>query len=73
MEETWILKSRALWLENGDENTKLFHAYSKGRKEANTIWSLKDQEARPVTNFEGLENMGENTSIRSSKTIDVKT
>jgi len=57
-EATWRLKSRALWLENGDENTKFFHAYAKGRKETNTIWSLKDQEDRPVTTFEGLSNMG---------------
>jgi hypothetical protein len=59
-EATWRLKSRAVWLENGDENTKFFHAYAKGRKEANTIWSLKDQEDRPVTTFEGLANMGKN-------------
>jgi hypothetical protein len=57
-EATWRLKSRAIWLENGDENTKFFHAYAKGRKAANTIWSLKDQEGRSVTSFEGLANMG---------------
>jgi hypothetical protein len=59
-EATWRLKSRAIWLENGDENTKFFHAYAKGRKATNTIWSLKDQEDRPVTSFEGLANMGKN-------------
>jgi hypothetical protein len=32
--------------------------YAKGRKATNTIWSLKDQEDRPVTSFEGLANMG---------------
>jgi hypothetical protein len=57
-EATWRLKSRAIWLENGDENTKFFHAFAKGRKVANTIWSLKDQEDRSVTSFEGLANMG---------------
>ena len=36
-EETWRLKSRATWLEVGDDNTKLFHAYDKGRKVVNTI------------------------------------
>jgi hypothetical protein len=41
-EATWSLKSHAIWLDNGDENTKLFHAYAKGQKFANTIWSLKD-------------------------------
>ena len=29
-EETWRLKSRAIWLACGDENTKFFHAYAKG-------------------------------------------
>ena len=41
-EETWRLKSRVIWMECGDDNTKLFHAYSKGRKATNTIWSLTD-------------------------------
>jgi hypothetical protein len=36
-EATWRLKSRAVWLENGDENTKFVHAYAKGRKATNTI------------------------------------
>jgi hypothetical protein len=41
-EETWRLKSRAIWLENGDENTNFFQVYAKGRREKKTIWSLKD-------------------------------
>eukprot|EP00253_Pinus_taeda_P016122 PITA_16122 len=43
-EEEWRLKSRAIWLKSGDENTSFFHNYAKGRKSANTIWSLKDEE-----------------------------
>jgi hypothetical protein len=31
-EEAWRLKSRAIWLEKGDENKKLFQAYEKGRR-----------------------------------------
>jgi hypothetical protein len=53
-------KKRAIWLENGDENTIFFQAYAKGRKVENTIWSLKDQEGRSITSFEGLANMGKN-------------
>ena len=45
-EDTWRLKSRALWLECGDENTKKFHAYVKGRKALNTIWCLEDDRGR---------------------------
>ena len=36
-EDTWRLKSRAIWLESEDDNTKLFHAYARGRKSSNTI------------------------------------
>jgi hypothetical protein len=42
-EATWRLKSRAVWLEQGDENTKFFHAFAKGHKASNTIWDMKDQ------------------------------
>jgi hypothetical protein len=31
-EASWRLKSCVIWLTFGDENTKLFHSYSKGRK-----------------------------------------
>jgi hypothetical protein len=41
-EETWRQKNKAIWLENGYENTKKFQAYAKGRRDYNTIWSLKD-------------------------------
>jgi hypothetical protein len=57
-EATWRLKSHAVWLENRDKNTKFFHDFSKGQKYANTIWSLKDQDGRSVTSFEGLEKLG---------------
>lgn len=36
-EETWRLKSRALWLKARDENTSYFKKISKGRKASNTI------------------------------------
>jgi hypothetical protein len=42
-EETkWRLKSRSIWLKEGDDNTKKFHNYSKQCKMFNTIWELKD-------------------------------
>eukprot|EP00253_Pinus_taeda_P009579 PITA_09579 len=58
-EEDWRLKSRAIWLKSGDENTSFFHNYAKGRKSANTIWSLKDEEGRVVKNFTYLSGLGQ--------------
>lgn len=40
-EEKWTLKSRAIWLEVGDENSKFFQNYAKGRRNKNTIWEMK--------------------------------
>ena len=56
-EEAWRLKSRALWLECGDDNTKFFHAYARGRKATNTIWSLQDEEGIHV-DFEAKARCG---------------
>lgn len=39
-EETWRLKSRAIWLKVGGDNTKYLQKFSKGRKASNTIWHL---------------------------------
>ena len=57
-EEAWRLKSRAIWLESGDENTKFFHAYARGRKAANTIWCLKDEAGLEHFGFEGKARCG---------------
>jgi hypothetical protein len=57
-EVVWRLKSRATWLEKGDENTKFFQAYAKGNNLSNTIWCLKDIQGRDVNSFEGLSNLG---------------
>eukprot|EP00253_Pinus_taeda_P001601 PITA_01601 len=57
--EEWRLKSRAIWLKAGDENSKFFHNYAKGRKSANTIWSLKNGEGREAKTFEALSALGQ--------------
>ena len=59
-EEAWRLKSRALWLECGDDNTKFFHAYARGRKVANTIWSLQDEEGSTHLSFDDKASCGVN-------------
>ena len=55
---TWRLKSQALWLLCGDENTKFFQAYSKGRNITNTIWGISNNLGDRVTSFDGLANVG---------------
>ena len=57
-EEEWRLKSRAIWLECGDDNTKFFHAYARGRKATNTIWSLRDGEGVEHFDFDGKARCG---------------
>eukprot|EP00253_Pinus_taeda_P006605 PITA_06605 len=36
-EETWRVKSRAIWLQAADGNTKFFHKFANGRKSSDTI------------------------------------
>lgn len=39
-EESWRIRSRAIWLTEGDESTKFFHKFANGRKAINTTWEL---------------------------------
>jgi hypothetical protein len=57
-EEEWRKKSRALCLHSGDENTKFFQSYAKGRKLENTIWGLTDHTGRNISSFEDLARLG---------------
>jgi len=57
-EESWRLKSRAIWLESGDGNTKFFHAYANGRKFSNTIWNLEFNQGEMETYFYGMARVG---------------
>jgi hypothetical protein len=59
-EAHWRLKSRALWLACGDENTKFFQAFAKGQKMANTIWSLQNQRGEEITMYNELADLGTN-------------
>lgn len=57
-EETIRLRSRALWIQAGDENTKFFHNFAKCRKVSNTIWKLPSPDGDIADNFNKLAHLG---------------
>ena len=57
-EESIRLRSRATWLKAGDENSRFFHNFAKGRKMANTIWNLPLPEGGLADTFNKLSNLG---------------
>eukprot|EP00253_Pinus_taeda_P008270 PITA_08270 len=56
-EESWRLRSRAIWLLEGDANTKFYHKFANGRKAINTIWELMDENGHPITSQRNLANL----------------
>eukprot|EP00253_Pinus_taeda_P004659 PITA_04659 len=56
-EESLRLRSRAIW-KAGDENSKFFHNFAKGRKVSNTIWSLPQPDGGLADNFNKLSQLG---------------
>jgi hypothetical protein len=57
-EEEWRLKSRALWIKVGDNNTKFFHNFSNQRQNLNTIWEIKNEEGIRVSSFQEKSEAG---------------
>lgn len=57
-EESWRLKSRAIWLQAGDDNIRFFHNYAKGRKVSNTIWNLPLPDGGVANTFNKLSHLG---------------
>lgn len=57
-EESIRLRSRALWIQAGDENSKFFHSYTKGRKASNTIWKLPTPDGGTADSFNKLAHLG---------------
>ena len=55
---TRILKSRDLWIEQGDENNNFFHNFSSARPNHNNIWELMDGDGKTVSNLDQLKIMG---------------
>eukprot|EP00253_Pinus_taeda_P030670 PITA_30670 len=57
-EESIRLRSRALWIQAGDDNTKFFHNFAKSRKVSNTIWKLPSPDGDIADNFNKLAHLG---------------
>ena len=53
----WRQKSRAIWLREGDRNTKYFHAKTKQRRARNRITKLKNSMGVWVETEEGIEQL----------------
>ena len=51
-EKKWRLKSRALWLAEGYQNTEFFHRYASQRKSINTIHEVKNTRGILAKTFE---------------------
>eukprot|EP00253_Pinus_taeda_P029007 PITA_29007 len=56
-EESWRLRSRAIWLAEGDNNTKFYHKYANGRKAINIIWELQNEQGQVITVQQGLARL----------------
>eukprot|EP00253_Pinus_taeda_P017589 PITA_17589 len=56
-EETWRLQSTAIWLKEGDDNSKFFHKFANGRKVINTIWKLTNEQGAEVDTFPHLPSL----------------
>eukprot|EP01018_Ginkgo_biloba_P032904 Gb_28853 [translate_table: standard] len=53
-EAAWRLKSRALWLSEGDENTKFFHQCANHRKNINAIRKITTPDGSDACKFEDV-------------------
>ncbi|XP_074314415.1 uncharacterized protein LOC141649629 [Silene latifolia] len=56
-EQYWRQRSRALWLKDGDRNTKFFHTRAKERKQKNFISRLIDDDGNTKTDEDGIGAM----------------
>lgn len=56
-EETWRLRSKAIWLKEGDDNSKFFHKFANGRKAINTIWKLTNEQGIGLDTFSQLATL----------------
>jgi hypothetical protein len=59
-EASWRLRSRAIWIEKGDKNTKFFHKFASQRCSHNSIWDLSDEDGNLKSTDSELKEMAFN-------------
>jgi hypothetical protein len=63
------MRTKSIWLQVGDENTKLFHHFANGRKLSNTIWSIDRLDGSKASSFEDIAKEG-TTHFKSLLKVD---
>jgi hypothetical protein len=53
----WRQRAKIHWLQNGDSNTKFFHAMASMRKKSNKIWKLQAESGEVVDRQEELRSV----------------
>lgn len=53
----WRQKSKAVWLKEGDKNTKFFHGKANQRRKVNEIANLKDDHGAWWNDYENVERL----------------
>jgi hypothetical protein len=54
-EEQWILKSRSLWIKEGDSNTSSFHRQAQNQRKKNTVTSILSSDGKGLDTFEQVK------------------
>lgn len=53
----WKQRARITWLKEGDNNTKIFHAYASNRRRRNLIQSIKLENNNWITDLESIQSV----------------
>ena len=57
---TWQLKSQAIQISQGDNNTYFFHKYANFRRNLNYIWDMEDGKGNLVHSLKDFEKLAYN-------------
>jgi hypothetical protein len=58
-EDRWRLKSRVLWIQSGDKNTRFFHQFANQRRISKHLWEIKDELGHLHTGQVAISREGE--------------